>query len=226
MNSNAKYYNEKLSADKLKKCYEIVPPRIKQYLEAELNHVLNKINPSDIVLELGCGYGRILPSLAQKANLVIGIDTSINSLTRAKEITKDLQNCNLIKMNAAHLAFTNKIFDVVVCIQNGISAFHVKMEDLISESIRVTKSGGTILFSSYSEKFWSHRKHWFQLQSDAGLIGEIDSKKTKYGIIVCKDGFVATTVNKEQFIAMTQRFNVETKIVEVDKSSLFCEMYP
>ncbi|PNX48546.1 MAG: SAM-dependent methyltransferase, partial [Thermoplasmata archaeon M9B1D] len=63
-------------------------------------------------------------------------------------------------------------------------------------------------------------------QSDAGLIGEIDSKKTRDGVIVCKDGFTATTVNKEQFIALTQRFNVKTSIIEVDESSLFCEIYP
>ncbi|PNX50193.1 MAG: hypothetical protein BV456_07485 [Thermoplasmata archaeon M8B2D] len=226
MNSNKKYYNEKLSADKLKRCYEIAPPRIQQYLEAELNHVLKKINPGYIVLELGCGYGRILPLLSQKANLVIGIDTSSQSLLMAKEKIKDLPNCKLMKMDAVNLAFADKIFDVVVCIQNGISAFHVNKADLIKESIRVTKPSGTILFSSYSDKFWDYRLQWFQLQSDAGLIGEIDSEKTRDGVIVCKDGFTATTVNKEQFIALTQRFNLKTNIIEVDESSLFCEIHP
>ena len=97
---------------------------------------------------------------------------------------------------------------------------------MIRESIRVTKLGGTILFSSYSDKFWPHRRHWFQLQSEEGLIGEIDSEKTKEGFIVCKDGFTATTVNREQFMALTQRLDVKTKIIEVDESSLFCEIYP
>ena len=226
MNSNKRYYNEKLSANKLKRCYEIAPTRIKQYLKAEVNHVLQKINPGDIVLELGCGYGRIFPSLAKKADFVIGIDTSLNSLILAREKIKDLLNCNLMRMDAVHLAFTDKIFDVVLCIQNGISAFHVNKIELIKESIRVTKSGGIVLFSSYSNKFWPHRKHWFQLQSKAGLIGEIDSEKTRDGVIVCKDGFTATTIDKEQFISLTQKFHVKTKIIEVDESSLFCEIYP
>ena len=226
MNSNKRYYNEKLSANKLKRCYEIAPTRIKQYLKAEVNHVLQKINPGDIVLELGCGYGRIFPSLAKKADFVIGIDTSLNSLILAREKIKDLPNCNLMRMDAVHLAFTDKIFDVVLCIQNGISAFHVNKIELIKESIRVTKSGGTILFSSYSDKFWPHRKHWFQLQSKAGLIGEIDSEKTRDGVIICKDGFTATTIDKKQFISLTQKFHVKTKIIEVDESSLFCEIYP
>jgi ubiquinone/menaquinone biosynthesis C-methylase UbiE len=114
MISNKKYYNEKLSANKLKSCYEIAPSRIQQYLEAEVNHVLKKINPGDFVLELGCSYGRILPSLAQKANLVIGIDTSLYSLILAKEIIQGIQNCYLIRMDAVQLAFAEQKFNVVV----------------------------------------------------------------------------------------------------------------
>lgn len=226
MGSDKKYYDEKLSANKLKRCYEIAPPRIQQYLEAEVNYVSDKINPGDSVLELGCGYGRILPSLAQKAGLVIGIDTSLQSLALAKETTQGIQNCQVMGMDAVQLAFADQTFDVTVCIQNGISAFHVNKADLIRENIRVTKPGGTVLFSSYSGKFWSYRLHWFQLQADAGLIGKIDSEKTGDGVIVCKDGFTATTINEEQFKALTRRFNVKTNIIEVDESSLFCEIHP
>jgi ubiquinone/menaquinone biosynthesis C-methylase UbiE len=226
MNLNKTYYNETLSANKLKHCYEIAPTRIKQYLEAEVNHVLQKINPGDSVLELGCGYGRILPSLTKKGNHVIGIDTAIHSIILAKETIQGIQNCHLMRMDAAQLAFNNHVFDIVVCIQNGISAFHVKMDDLIRESIRVTKPGGTILFSSYSDKFWEHRKHWFELQAKAGLIGEIDSEKTRDGMIICKDGFTATTIDKELFISLTQKFHVKTEIIEIDESSLFCEIHP
>jgi hypothetical protein len=49
------YYSEKLFAERLRKIYQIAPPRIKQYLEAEIDFILGKIKSSDIVLELGCG---------------------------------------------------------------------------------------------------------------------------------------------------------------------------
>jgi len=65
---------------------------------------------------------------------------------------------------------------------------------------------------------------WFQLQSDAGLLGEIDVEKTGDGVIVCKDGFRATTVGPEEFLSLTSDLYAETKIVEVDESSLFCEI--
>ena len=54
------YYAEKLSADRLRLCYEIASPRIKRYLTAELDFVLDKLKSTHVVLELGCGYGRVL----------------------------------------------------------------------------------------------------------------------------------------------------------------------
>ena len=218
------YYSEKLSGKRLRQCYEIAPPRILQYLETEANYVLRKIHSGDAVLELGCGYGRILLLLARKAGQVYGVDTSEESLGLAQEMLKGISNCHLYCMNAVKLAFPDHMFDVVVCIQNGISAFHVNQEDLIRETIRVTRPKGTILFSSYSQKIWKDRLEWFELQSKAGLVGKIDLEKTRDRVIVCKDGFAATTVGPEQFLALTSRFNVNAKIVEVDESSLFCEI--
>ncbi|MBU1708242.1 class I SAM-dependent methyltransferase [bacterium] len=217
------YYRDKLSAERLKRCYEIASPRIRQYIEAEVDFVLSKIHAGDMVLELGCGYGRILPRLAQKAGRVIGIDNSPVSLTMARQMSAD-SSYHLAAMNAAQLAFRDNSFDVVVCIQNGISAFHVDQKSLIDESIRVTKSGGILLFSSYSEKFWGERLAWFKQQSNEGLLGEIDFEKTRDGEIVCKDGFTATTVRPEQFLSLMQDFPVEFRIEEVDESSLFCVM--
>lgn len=220
------YYDDKLSAERLMRCYEIAPPRVQQYLEAEIEHVLQKICAGDLVLELGCGYGRILPRLTEKAGLVIGIDTSFASLLLGREMLHGLSNCSLIKMNALHLGFRYGVFDLVACIQNGISAFHVNQKELIRESTRVTKPGGNVLFSSYSDKFWDDRLEWFKLQSEAGLLGEMDHEKTGGGVIVCKDGFTGTTVRPEQFLSLTAGLNVEVQLVEVDESSLFCEIIP
>jgi len=222
MKNNLDYYSDKLSAERLKLCYEIAPPRVKQYLKAEVEYVLKNVGSSDMVLELGCGYGRVLRKIVQKTKLAIGVDTSTDSLLLGKKMLRDSKNCVLLKMNAVQLGFLDQTFDRVICIQNGISAFHVNQKDLIRESIRVTKPGGKVLFSSYSAKFWEDRLEWFRLQSEAGLVGEIDYEKTGNGVIVCKDGFTATTVRPGQFRELTSKFDVYAKIVEVDESSLFC----
>jgi 2-polyprenyl-6-hydroxyphenyl methylase/3-demethylubiquinone-9 3-methyltransferase len=218
------YYAERLSGSRLKQCYDIAAPRIIQYLDAELSHVLEQLDGGHSVLELGCGYGRILGDLAQKARFVVGIDISLESLQLGRNRLSRLSNCFLVSMDATSLAFPAGVFDQVVCIQNGISAFHVNQRDLVRESIRVAKRGGLVLFSSYSPKFWGARLEWFELQSEAGLVGPIDYEKTGNGSIVCKDGFAATTVLPDQFVSLVADLNVKTEIIEVDGSSLFYQI--
>ncbi|MGB3478962.1 MAG: class I SAM-dependent methyltransferase [bacterium] len=220
------YYQETLAADKLKRCYEIAPLRIKQYLEAEIQYVLKKINEQSLVLELGCGYGRVLARLAERARFTVGIDTSYASLSLCQETMKDISNYALLNTTAIRTGLRDRSFDSVVCIQNGISAFHVDERALVRESIRITKPGGTILFSSYADKFWQERLKWFQIQADAGLLGEIDLKTSRDGIIVSKDGFTARTVRPHDFEVLVSGFDVEATITEVDGSSIFCEIKP
>ncbi|OQX92203.1 MAG: hypothetical protein B6D58_04190 [candidate division Zixibacteria bacterium 4484_95] len=107
------YYSDKLSAERLRRCYDIAPPRVKQYLDAEIQHVMDKIQSTDFVLELGCGYGRVLEKLCQKAKTTLGIDTSKASLEYAKKILPG-SNCHLLQMNAIALGFKDRSFDIVV----------------------------------------------------------------------------------------------------------------
>jgi ubiquinone/menaquinone biosynthesis C-methylase UbiE len=218
------YYREKLASEKLRQVYGIAPPRVKQYLDAEINYIMKHIHANDSILELGCGYGRVLERVLSSPAWITGIDTSIASLLTAREVLMATQNVALAQMDAVNLGFADNSFDVVIGIQNGISAFHVDQRELIKESIRVTKPGGMILFSSYSCKFWSDRLEWFRLQSEAGLLGEIDYDKTHDGVIVCKDGFTATTVEPEQFLDLVAGFDISATIEEIDESSIFCKI--
>jgi 2-polyprenyl-6-hydroxyphenyl methylase/3-demethylubiquinone-9 3-methyltransferase len=130
-------------------------------------------------------------------------------------------------MNAVELEFENNTFDKVLCIQNGISAFHVDKIKLIKESLRVVKPDGKVFFSSYSYKFWNHRMKWFEKQSEAGLIGKINYNKSKNGKIVCEDGFSADTVGKRDFNKLLSEFeSITYKLTEVDNSCIFCEIIP
>ncbi len=218
------YYSEQLFAERLRKCYEIAPPRVRQYLDAEIQHVAGRIRPGDTVLELGCGYGRVMEKLPARAGLLVGIDTSRSSLQLGRTLLSKSSNCRLLRMDAISLGFCDQVFDVVFCIQNGISAFKVDQRKLIAEAVRVTRPGGRVLFSSYSANFWEQRLEWFQLQADHGLLGEIDDAATRDGVIVCKDGFKATTIGPDEFVALTSGLNVHARIEEVDRSSIFYEI--
>ncbi len=255
------YYSDHLCAARLQRCYDVAPPRVRQYLEAEIRYAAEHIRPADSVLELGCGYGRILAALADtahvrtgeahllagkarpltaKARPLVGVDTSPPSLKLGRALLRSAPHVNapqmsapsssasriyLLQMNALMLAFRDRVFDVVLCLQNGISAFKVDQRALLAEAVRVTRTGGRVLFSSYAAVFWPHRLEWFERQAAAGLLGEIDRAATRDGVIVCKDGFRATTVSPAEFAALASGLPVrEVRIEEVDESSVFCTL--
>jgi len=218
------YYREKLSANRLVRCYEVAPPRIKQYLDAEIKFTITNLHGGDLVLELGCGYGRVMREVSRFVSHVVGNDVSKESLDFARSYLGGCPNYTVSLMDASEMAFRSCTFDVVFCVQNGISAFGVDMRRLVAESVRVTKVDGTILFSSYSPRIWGARLEWFRRQSQLGLIGEIDEGKSRDGKIFCKDGFTATTVSSNCFVELFNEFRLDASIIEVDQSSIFCKV--
>ena len=215
------YYDQKLFGHGLRKVYEIASSRVRQYLEAEIRFVVERISRQDRVLELGCGYGRVLGPMAHAAGMAVGVDTSFHSLELVAFACG--RSC-LAAMNAGDLGFQNHVFHLTACVQNGISAFHVNPVKLMKEALRVTRPGGRVLFSTYTSEFWPHRLQWFKDQARHGLLGEIDEAATENGTIVCKDGFKAVTFSKEDLLKTTRRLHVKAEFHVVDGSSLFCEI--
>lgn len=220
----ANYYSTRLSGDRLRRCYELAPGRVRQYLDAELEHAVARVRAAASVLELGCGYGRALAGLAAAGRRVVGIDTSLDSLLLARKLGVPAARLELAAMEATTLAFPDRSFDAVVCIQNGICAFRCDPNALIREALRVAQPSGRVLLSSYSMAFWAHRLRWFELQAAEGLVGEIDYTATRPGEIVCKDGFRSGTIGVDGFQELCRRLDVEPTIAQVDDSSVFCEI--
>jgi 2-polyprenyl-6-hydroxyphenyl methylase/3-demethylubiquinone-9 3-methyltransferase len=215
------YYARKLAAESLRHCYEIAPPRVQEYFRAEIEFVVRRLASDAIVLDLGCGYGRTMIHFAATAAFVMGIDTSRLSLLDARKFLDATPNCLLARMDAGRLDFVDGSFDAVVCLQNGLSAFHVDQKRVVKEALRVTRPGGTAYFSTYSDRFWEHRLEWFEMQALAGLIGPLDRERTRDGLIVCTDGFEATTVRPAEFQELVAHVNAGLEVVEVDESSVF-----
>ncbi len=214
------YYAENLNSQKLYQVYDTAIPRIKQYLAEEINFIKRQLHGSESLLEIACGYGRILKELSPFAANLTGIDISENSIQFGQEFLKDSKNIRLKTMDVFNLTFTDE-FDIVLCLQNGISAVKGKPSVIIEKCMQALCKGGKAFFSTYSDKFWEYRLEWFKEQANKKLLGEIDTEKTKDGVIFCKDGFKAITFTKEDFNTFGKESGFKYTIEEVDDSSLF-----
>ncbi len=215
------YYSRQLAGERLRRVYELAPPRIRQYLRAEIEYVRTFLTGRESVLELGCGYGRVMFALAPFAHTVSGVDTARESIELGERLGAEYQNCHFHEMDASAMEFEADSFDLVVCIQNGICAFKVDPEKLFQEALRVTRPGGRVIVSSYSPRFWEERLLWFELQATERLVGPIDYARSKNGVIVCTDGFKSGTFYSIQFEDLGRRFGAKTEMREIDESSMF-----
>lgn len=214
------YYVENLNAAKLYNVYQTEIDRVKQYLNKEIEFVQSQLLSDSTVLEMGAGYGRIMKELSSGVKNIYGIDISEDLVKFGQDYLKYCPNCKLSVADVYQ--FDSQIkFDAVLCLQNGISALKGNSDNLIEISMRLLKSGGKALFSSYSSKFWDIRLAWFQEQADKGLLGEIDYENTGDGKIVCKDGFTATTFSSNDLERLGTLSGFLYTIQEVDNSSIF-----
>lgn len=219
MSSANGYYARSLSGERLRRCYALASPEVQDYLRGENERLLASAGEAGRVLELGCGYGRILSALAGSTGFVAGIDTALASLALAR-----VGGERVAAMNAARLGFAAGSFDLVACLQNGIAVFGVDRDELVGEAVRVLRPGGKVLLSSYSPAFWPHRLQWFERQSALGLVGPIDRDATRPGRIVCRDGFVSATVSADELASLASRFGLYE--ITDDGRSVFCEITP
>lgn len=214
------YYEKKLNAEKLYQVYQTKIPQVRDYLRSEIEFVRERLRGDETALELGAGYGRIMKELSPSLRRITGIDVSEQSVALGREYLGDLANCTIETMDAHAMAF-DETFDVVLCLQNGLSAMKGDPENLVRRSLGVLAPGGTAFFSSYSPKFWEHRLAWFQEQEEKGLLGEIDMENTGNGRIVCKDGFTATTFDREEMERLGKASEYPYRVEEVKDSSIF-----
>ncbi|MFH1687842.1 MAG: class I SAM-dependent methyltransferase [bacterium] len=218
------YYRQRLSAERLQRVYQIAPPRVRQYLDSETEYTLSRIHDCNDVLELGCGYGRVLAPLAEHVAAVFGIDNAWENLNLAATVLASRPHIHLAQMDASQLAFADGAFDAVVCVQNGLAAFNVDKHVLISEALRVCRPGGSVLFSTYAPQFWDHRLDWFRRQAAEGLLGPIDEAATGDGIIVCRDGFRAGLVAPDEMKLIADTLDLTISTTIVDESSVFYDI--
>ena len=215
------YYARSLNAERLRQVYDTAIERVARYLECEISFVCGGLKKSDEVLELAAGYGRVVKKVAPFVRSVTGLDISEENVRFGAEYLKDTKNAELLVMDVHEMDYDRR-FDVALCLQNGLSAVRAEAPELLTAKVlKALKMGGKAYFSTYHPRFWEHRLAWFKEQAEKGLLGELDMEKCKDGVLVCKDGFRATTQSAEDLERIGCASGYRWQISEVDDSSLF-----
>jgi SAM-dependent methyltransferase len=103
------------------------------------------IKSSDIVLEIGCGIGRVGKYLAPHCRRWIGADVSPHMLAFARERLREFSNVEFVELSGTDLRpIAESSIDLVYC---TVVFMHLEMWDrynYVEEAVRVLRPGGKL----------------------------------------------------------------------------------
>ena len=109
---------------------------------------LKEINVNSLILDLGCGDGRVSTITLNKYKKVVGVDINYFMAQKAKN-----KKCfeSIIVADGHNLPFRSLTFDFVISRSTIYNINH--LTELINEVQRIISSNGLFLFSTVSESF-------------------------------------------------------------------------
>jgi 2-polyprenyl-3-methyl-5-hydroxy-6-metoxy-1,4-benzoquinol methylase len=104
--------------------------------------------PRDVVLDLGCGAGNLLPKL--QGSRIVGVDLSDMLLAQAKARVEGKAHIELKKAPAEQLPYPDNTFDRVVCSEVLEHVLDPKV--VLKEIRRVAKAGARVVLTVPNEE--------------------------------------------------------------------------
>jgi ubiquinone/menaquinone biosynthesis C-methylase UbiE len=197
------------------KFLKISSPLVSDWKEKEIDFM--RKNAGGSVLDVGCGWGDDLESLAQNINEGVGIDNNRKVIKEAKKKLNYLKNIKLLIGNAENLSFKNNSFDFVICLGNTFGNLGQDKQKALREMKRVLKKDGKVIISVYSDKAFPERIRIYK-KLDKLPILKIDNEKTVY----VKGGIKSEQFSKEKLRKNFSQVGLKVKIKELNLISYIC----
>lgn len=187
---------------------EQAPELIQNFLDGEIEFIREHINPNKTILEVGCGYGRLLGILSERAKKVVGIDFSKRMVTMAKAKLAGKGNVKIYLMGANKTMFKDENFDYVVCLDNSFGNMPNIELNVLKEMTRVCKKGGEVIVSVFSD---NAKEVQIENYTRIGLKGIKDDGTAVH----TQEGFYSRRFTKEELTKLFSQCGLKCKILKI-----------
>ena len=146
MENSSRQENERLIWDKIAKSYDRnVMKTYETAYRRTIEAILEEVDSSSKVLEVGCGTGIIAMAVAPEVKEITGVDISPKMIAQAqKKIRKSsLDNITFQVEDGYHLSFADSTFDVVLL----TNLLHIVADPaaILKEAHRLLNPGGLLV---------------------------------------------------------------------------------
>lgn len=128
-----------------------------------------------IIVDVGCGTGKLLRLISPRSQVGLGIDLSVQMLNRAKQRTEDT-GIQLVRADASHLPLQDHTADGVLSVSMTESG--PVLEKHFNELSRIATKDATLIMTIFDDK---DRTSWRQLgQTRIELVASLSDREQLY----------------------------------------------
>lgn len=186
----------------------------REYFKFEKKYLTEHTNRGGISLDLGCGDGRSIQTIAKYSNFVIGIDNDEDAVEYAREDLWRLKNTLIVNYDAEDLMvnFHSKQFDTIFC-GLSFSNFGNSKDEVLDQISFVLK--GQFIFSTYNENALDERLRMYNKAFDSTY-----SVNPKNGCVSFNQGQITSEqFTQRQLEEMLTKYDF--KINDIQKGKIF-----
>lgn len=167
---------------------EMYDVRYAEEQEAKYKKALETLNiaSNSLILDVGCGTGRLFSHVAANAQTVVGLDISRKLLFQAKERARRSRNVHVVQADADHMPLKNDYFNIVF-------AFTVlqnvpKPLETLKEIKRTAKRDASIVVTGLKKAFSSEAFGELLRHAGLGIVSFEDDDFLKCYVAVAVQG--------------------------------------
>jgi len=198
------------------KYLRVCPTLISNWTRKETEYLHKNIKKNSTILDVGCGLGNDIKSIASIAKNAVGIDYDLEGVRKAKRNLAKFKNVKIFLEDAKRMHFRNNIFDYAICIGNTFGNLGKDKIKILKEMKRVIKNKGEIVISVYSEKALPVRMEAYK------KVAMPIKKIAKGGTVYTKSGLISEQFTRKKLKEIFNKVKLNAKIKELNPISYIC----
>lgn len=188
-------------------------PPFQLYL-AEEQALLGEID-ARLLLEVGCGGGRLFPVLAKQTGQLVGIEIAERQYQRARSVASQFKNVSVVHGDAADMPFPDDHFDAALMVWNLFGNLADQRDRVLAETLRVVKPGKKICLSVLSQEALEPYLEMLK-------VNNLTAEHVTEDKVFLREGLISERFSRKKLEKIFEQFSPSYQITQLTPIGYWC----